>query len=136
MLLCSGAVRVSPDRSVDALVRGHIVVFPYSDHLRPVGLPATHESSAMAELNRQEIGVEEVVKGGKPFRHRGVATNAVDHERTIDASGRPLLLYDGRAVWRPGAADAQERHPAEAAATYDFALISPLPGQTQAAGGV
>lgn len=105
MLLGSNAVRISSDCGVDALVGGHIVVLPDSDYLLLVRLLAPDKSSAMTDLNWQEVVVEEVVEGGELLWHCDVATNAVEHRRTIDPR---------RAVgsW-PGAASAGSmlRHP-------------------------
>jgi hypothetical protein len=79
MLLRLGAIGVSSDRGVDALVGKLVVVLPDSYHLRVLGLPAPHKPSAMAELNWQEV----VVEDRKPFRHCGVTADAIEHPRTI-----------------------------------------------------
>lgn len=80
---------VSSDRSVDALISRPIVVLPDSDHLLIIPLPAPDQSRAMTDLDRQQVAVKEVVECSKPLGNRDIATNAVEHARTIDALPPP-----------------------------------------------
>jgi hypothetical protein len=61
------------------------------------------------QLNREEVAVEEVVEGGKPFRHGDVATKAVEHAGTIDPAGAGPLEVSRLARTSARAAEATER---------------------------
>lgn len=59
MLLGGDAVGISSDRGANPLVGGRVVVLPDGKYLLIVRLPAPYESSAMTDLNRQQVAIEE-----------------------------------------------------------------------------